>query len=59
MVQNVGSVYGKVRFRMWGVCMGRQGSECGECVWEGKVQNRRTVKFETIQQQEGLMRMGR
>jgi len=39
--------------------MGRQGSECGECVWEGKVQNRRTVKFETIQQQEGLMRMGR
>ena len=22
-VQNVGSVYGKVRFRLWGVCMGR------------------------------------
>ena len=32
--------------------MGRQASECRECVWEGKVQNRRTVMFETIQQQE-------
>jgi len=31
----------------------RDRREYRESVWEGKVQNRRTVTFETIQQQEG------
>ena len=34
----------------------RDRRECRESVWEGKVRNRRTETFETIQQQEGVRR---
>jgi hypothetical protein len=59
MVGNVGSLYGEARFRMYGVRTGRQCLEYRESVWGGNVQNRRTITFDTVQQQEGVGMRGR